>query len=361
MDILQNTPLMLATMKRRVNSLGSPGVLELSGTLHRAAFPLASRPGHLLPPPASPRLAGLTRDARRRGTPTSQSSWRPTGRARVSREGGPRAPPSPPRRPGRCAAGYLRAVGGGWRLRSLRARGWLPQSGRGPSAHSLRGPGAGRTRTRKRVDSPAFRSSDATREAREPGTEPPRPGRWCPGRVALRCGRRGSPRFTPAPRSPLWLQGDLPARLCSLTAQLPGVPGTQPVNPVEGPLSGWRTAETTSWLEACIRTQATKLVALPETSSTITASPGDTITPEEQEKDFKSEAMKMIEALKEENKALKVAQENTSKLMKELNKSLKEIQETTMKQEKEMNKTVQDLKLGGRPKNGTRNNKENTI
>lgn len=95
-----------------------------------------------------------------------------------SRERRPRARTLRARRPGRSAAGYLRAVGGGWRLRALFARGWLPQSGRGPSAHSLRGPGSDRTRrTRKRVDSAAFRSSDATSDARGPGTELQRPCR----------------------------------------------------------------------------------------------------------------------------------------------------------------------------------------
>lgn len=67
--------------------------------------------------------------------------------------------------------------------------------------------------------------------------------------------------------------------------------------------------------------------------------------PGPQENDLKSEVIKIIEALKRENKTLKEIQENTFKLVKELNIYFKELQETTIKQEKERKKTVQDLKM----------------
>lgn len=59
----------------------------------------------------------------------------------------------------------------------------------------------------------------------------------------------------------------------------------------------------------------------------------------------KSDIIKLIKALKEENKSFKEIEENTIKQVQELNKTLKGVQEDIIKQEKEMNKTVQDLKI----------------
>jgi hypothetical protein len=88
------------------------------------------------------------------------------------------------------------------------------------------------------------------------------------------------------------------------------------------------------------------------------ASPGNTITPENQDSDLKSLLMMMIKDVKDMNNSLKEIQENTDKqqeaLKEETQKSLKDLQENTIKQAKEMNKSIQDLKMENR------NNKEIT-
>jgi hypothetical protein len=67
-------------------------------------------------------------------------------------------------------------------------------------------------------------------------------------------------------------------------------------------------------------------LASSEPNSPTMASPGYTITLEEQDMDLKSLLMMMMEDYKDIN-------------------SLKEIQENTSKQVKELNKTIQDLKM----------------
>jgi uncharacterized coiled-coil protein SlyX len=91
-------------------------------------------------------------------------------------------------------------------------------------------------------------------------------------------------------------------------------------------------------------------LASSELNSPNTASPGYTVTPEEQDLDLKSLLTMMIEDFKKDiNNSLKEIQENTGKqveaLKEETQKSLKELQENTIKQTKEMNKTIQDLKM----------------
>lgn len=128
-------------------------------------------PAGLQARPLGPRLASAGGGHPRRraeGEPrTNPGSAQPVAPG-CPASGAPAPAPFPPRRPGRTAPGYLRAAGGGWRLRSLCARGWLRRSDHGPSTGShLRGPGSGgSTRARKRVNRPAFSSSDATTEAR---------------------------------------------------------------------------------------------------------------------------------------------------------------------------------------------------
>lgn len=105
----------------------APGGLALSGTLHRATFPLRLQARPLSSPPAS---------AGRRGSPEKPGRGHPehagTGGAQPAAPalpaGGDPAP-ALPRRPGRSAPGYLRASGGGWLLAPTRR----PR----PSTHSL--------------------------------------------------------------------------------------------------------------------------------------------------------------------------------------------------------------------------------
>lgn len=87
---------------------------------------------------------------------------------------------------------------------------------------------------------------------------------------------------------------------------------------------GLLTPDTARWLEVNVKNTSNNTTL--KTSYPTTASPEDTIISEAQENDLKSESMKIIEALKEENK------------------SLKEIQENAIKPE-ELNKTLQDLKM----------------
>jgi uncharacterized phage infection (PIP) family protein YhgE len=90
-------------------------------------------------------------------------------------------------------------------------------------------------------------------------------------------------------------------------------------------------------------------LASSEPSSPITASPGYTNTPENQEADLKSYLMKIIESFKDINNLLNEVKENIGKqvetLKVETNKSLKEIQENTIKHVKELKKAVQDIKV----------------
>ncbi|MEJ1270267.1 hypothetical protein NN561_001091 [Cricetulus griseus] len=111
----------------------APGVWRCLGPLHRATFPLDSRPGLFAVPRPRPRRQGSPEKPERGDPePAGAASAQRTGRASAPRERRPRSHPAQPPGPGRSAPGYLRAAGGGWRLCSLLARGRLGHSDLGP-------------------------------------------------------------------------------------------------------------------------------------------------------------------------------------------------------------------------------------
>lgn len=176
--------------------------------------PCTARPCRRTPGPASRPSTSLGR----RDSPETPGSGAP----RIPRGSAQPAAPArfPPRRPGRTAPGYLRAAGGDWRLRSLLARGWLRRSNPGSSTHSdPRGPGSGGSpRARKRLNSRAFSSSDATTEARtrNRARAAAQVLRGRGPRVGV--GGRGARAARLLPAARLWRQGSLSACVFSLTA-----------------------------------------------------------------------------------------------------------------------------------------------
>lgn len=176
------------------------------------ARPSRCPPGPALdPPPAS---AGL-------GHPSHPGSAQRAARA-VLRAAPPLpfllAPPPRPHGSGLPAGGRGRRLAAPLPLRPRLARTLRPTT-LPPVTVSPKDPAqATPTRARKRGDRPAFRSSDATTEART-RNRARAAARALPGpRAGFRCGRQRSLRLTPAPGSRLWLQGSLSACVFSATA-----------------------------------------------------------------------------------------------------------------------------------------------
>jgi hypothetical protein len=78
-----------------------------------------------------------------------------------------------------------------------------------------------------------------------------------------------------------------------------------------------------------------------EPSTPLTASPGYSNTPKNQDVDLNSYLMMVVEDFKKGiNNSLKEIQQNTAKQVEETQKSLKELQENTTKQAMELDKTT---------------------
>lgn len=148
----------------------------MSGTLHRAAFPLDCRPGLLAP--HWPRPAGVTRDAGQRGNPEQTGAALNGSPLAVPRAAPPRPLPSRPaaqaaRLPVTC--GRREEAGGS--APSAPAAGSDAQTtvppptvtSEDPAQAALQGPGSGST------DRPSVPPTPPPR--REPGTELERPHR----------------------------------------------------------------------------------------------------------------------------------------------------------------------------------------